>query len=247
MINWFRDLKPPGIPPFSGSVQYRFDTRADKLASDKGSPESPVSSEGPMQLFQKTPQLPPLILHPFSGGNGVDDLLEGSRASLALQGLLESSEEEASSIAACCRAVIRKCACSCFWARNFPLAAAVRGVCQRPLGFRSARHRTELCRAGGGRSARSGALQAGKMGCNGSPRRFLRAIGLHSLFQDPPPADSLSPIFLKNYHRFADHAYICFQHLEAFLPLDARRFEFEIYASEEYARILSDQWEEDTQ
>jgi hypothetical protein len=74
---------------------------------------------------------------------------------------------------------------------------------------------------------------------------FSRAIGLHSLFQDPPEPEALSPIFLKNYHRFADHAYICFQHLEAFLPLDARRFEFEIYASEEYARILSDQWEQD--
>src|SRR5271155_2140806 len=48
------------------------------------------------QLMQRTPQLPPLILHPFSGGCGPEDLLEGSRASLALQGLLESAEEEPS-------------------------------------------------------------------------------------------------------------------------------------------------------
>jgi hypothetical protein len=66
---------------------------------------------------------------------------------------------------------------------------------------------------------------------------------MHSLFSDPPPAVSLSPIFLKNYHRFADHAYICFQHLTPFVPLDAKRFQFEIYASEEYARLLSDQWD----
>src|ERR1700728_2173104 len=39
-------------------------------------------------------QLPPLILHPFSGGAGTDVLVEGSLASLALQGLLPSSEEE---------------------------------------------------------------------------------------------------------------------------------------------------------
>jgi len=72
---------------------------------------------------------------------------------------------------------------------------------------------------------------------------FSRAIGIHSLFQDPPPAESLSPVFLKNYHRYADHAYICFQHLQAFLPIDSKAFGFEIYASEEYARLLSDQWQ----
>src|SRR3984957_15696167 len=71
---------------------------------------------------------------------------------------------------------------------------------------------------------------------------FSRAIGIHSVFEDPPPASSLSSIFLKNYHRYADHAYICFQHLKAFLPLDSKRFNFEIYASEEYSRLLSDQW-----
>ena len=43
-------------------------------------------------------QLPPLILHPFNGGEGSDgtsDLIEGSRASLALRGLLASEEDEA--------------------------------------------------------------------------------------------------------------------------------------------------------
>ena len=39
-------------------------------------------------------QLPPLILHPFSGGGGADDLMNGSLASLALQGLVSSDEEE---------------------------------------------------------------------------------------------------------------------------------------------------------
>ena len=72
---------------------------------------------------------------------------------------------------------------------------------------------------------------------------FSRAIGIHSLFEDPPPVATLSPIFLKNYHRYADHAYICYQHSQAFLQIDPATFHFEIYASEEYARILSDGWE----
>src|SRR4051812_38181005 len=32
-----------------------------------------------------TAQLPPLILHPFSGGGSTDQLLDGSKASIALQ------------------------------------------------------------------------------------------------------------------------------------------------------------------
>lgn len=72
---------------------------------------------------------------------------------------------------------------------------------------------------------------------------FSRAIGIHSVFREPPPFDSLSPGFLKNYHRYADHAYICYQHSEAFRPLDASTCQFEIYASEEYSRLLSDSWQ----
>lgn len=73
---------------------------------------------------------------------------------------------------------------------------------------------------------------------------FSRAIGVNTLFSTPPPPETLSPVFLKHYHRFADHAYICFQHLKPFQSLDAKQFEFQIYASEEYARLLSDQWEQ---
>ena len=35
-------------------------------------------------------QLPPLILHPFSGGGNTDELLAGSKASLALNGMSRS-------------------------------------------------------------------------------------------------------------------------------------------------------------
>lgn len=73
---------------------------------------------------------------------------------------------------------------------------------------------------------------------------FSRAIGINSLFNNPPMLENLSPVFLKNYHRFADHAYICFLHLKPFHQLTPKDFDFEIYASEEYARLLSDQWEQ---
>src|SRR5579872_3551052 len=39
-------------------------------------------------------QLPHLILHPFTGGAGTADLLDGSLASLALDGFVNSEEDE---------------------------------------------------------------------------------------------------------------------------------------------------------
>jgi hypothetical protein len=196
------------------------------------------------QQIHRPPQLPPLILHPFSGGDGVDDLLQGSRASLALEGLLESSEEES---------VLRG---RMLMGRYHEIRMLV--FLGKDI-FRWLEQCVEFLRGQDGEDPRITEQSFAALVVEDPPegvrrklehwgvtdRRavFSRAIGIHSLFQEPPPAESLSPIFLRNYHRFADHAYICFQHLDSFLPLDTRKFEFEIYASEEYARMLSDQWE----
>ncbi len=72
---------------------------------------------------------------------------------------------------------------------------------------------------------------------------FARAIGIHGLFEMPPAMESLSPVFLTNYHRYADHAWMCFQNLRPFHAVDASQFEFDLFASEEYAQKLSAQWE----
>jgi hypothetical protein len=64
-------------------------------------------------MSQDTRKLPPLILHPFADPTGPDKLLESSRASLMLQGLLPSGERPAIWIGRCWPAVIRKSAC-CF-------------------------------------------------------------------------------------------------------------------------------------
>src|SRR5262245_55855740 len=45
-----------------------------------------------MDSLVKTRSLPPLILHPFASAGGPDKLVESSRASLMLQGLLPSGE-----------------------------------------------------------------------------------------------------------------------------------------------------------
>ena len=195
------------------------------------------------QTLHRPPHLPPLILHPFSGGSGVDDLLEGSRASLALEGLLDSPEEVS---------VLRQRMLMGRYQEIRMLVFLGKDI------FRWLEQCVESLKVNDGEVSRVTAQSFAALVVEDPPeavrrklenwgvtdRRavFSRAIGIHALFQDPPPPESLSPVFLQNYHRFADHAYICFQHLDAFTPLDTRKFEFEIYASEEYARMLSDQW-----
>ncbi|HVW09119.1 MAG TPA: hypothetical protein VHC90_11090 [Bryobacteraceae bacterium] len=73
---------------------------------------------------------------------------------------------------------------------------------------------------------------------------FSRAIGIRCLFEEPPDIGMLSPMFLENYHRFADYAYVCFQQMKPYQPVDGPVFDFRIFASEEYSRILADQWQE---
>ena len=191
--------------------------------------------------------LPPLILHPFSGGRSVDELLAGSKAALELQGhsgsgpssLDEEDELERRILIGryqeirmltflgkdifrwlnqCVDFIERSGKSDKFSVQSF--AGLI--VEQPPSGVREKLER---------------------WGVTDRRAVFSRAIGIHTLFASPPPLETLSPTLLKNYHRFADHAYICFQHLKPFHELDAKQFDFEIYASEEYARLLSDQWE----
>jgi len=199
-----------------------------------------------MQQYQsgKAQQLPHLILHPFSGNGNVDDLLEGSKASLALQGLIESPEDEAVLYRRMLGGRFQEVRMLLFLGKDI---------------FRWLHQCVEVVRGGSHDDPRIVAQSFAQFlveeppesvgrkleGWGVTDRRaiFSRAIGIHSLLQEPPSLETLSPVFLKNYHKFADHAYICYQHLEAFLPVEAKSFQFEIYGSEEYSRILSEQWE----
>ena len=189
-------------------------------------------------------QLPPLILHPFTGTAGTADLVDGSVASLALDGFVNSEEDEN---------VLQRRMLVGRYAEVRMLLFLGKDI------FRWMRQCVEHVEGSGAADVRIveqsfAALivedpppgVAGKLERWGVADRrgvFSRAIGIHSLFQEPPPMSSLSPIFLKYYHRYADHAYICYQNARAFLPIAGAAFPFELYASEEYARMLAVKWE----
>jgi hypothetical protein len=189
-------------------------------------------------------QIPPLILHPFSGDRDAGDPLEGMRADIALQRLPGSDHEDSALYRRMLAGRYQEVRMLVFLGKDIFrwLRQCVEHMSMEPSAdIRIVEQSFAALVVEDPPEAVKRKLEA--WGVTDRRAVFSRAIGMHSLFSDPPPADSLSPIFLRNYHRFADHAYICFQHLTPFVPLDAKLFQFEIYASEEYARLLSDQWD----
>lgn len=192
----------------------------------------------------QTAQLPPLILHPFSGGAGTADLLDGSLASLALDGVVSSNDEEAS---------LRRRMLAGRYAEVRMLLFLGKDI------FRWMRQCVEHVQGSAAADPRIVEQSFAALVVDNPPEKvdrklmtwgvtdrravFSRAIGIHSLFEEPPPADALSPIFLSNYHRYADYAYICYLHSQPHLPIERSHFDFELYASEEYSRMLEAKWE----
>lgn len=71
---------------------------------------------------------------------------------------------------------------------------------------------------------------------------FARAIGMNSIFTEPPKFDLLTAHFLTSYHHYGDALFRCFMELQPFRKISADNFRFDLYASGEYSRMLEQQW-----
>ncbi len=72
---------------------------------------------------------------------------------------------------------------------------------------------------------------------------FIRALGIRTVFQELPDRGVLGSEFLRHYYCFADHLFACREELYACrCPLPGE-FDFELYASAEYSRLLEREWE----
>lgn len=191
--------------------------------------------------------LPPLILHPFSDATGPERLVESSRASLALQGLLPSGEQTPEDLE---RKVLEGRYCEIrmlFYVGRDVL----RWIDQCMEQVERNRH---LLPTGIQRQSFIAMLVQNPPGIIQQKLRnwgvadyrsiFSRAIGLNSLFAKIPPRDTLSPEFLKNYFKFADQLYTMVLGQSSYTTIDPGQFEFELYSSGEYSRMLERQWEE---
>ncbi len=73
---------------------------------------------------------------------------------------------------------------------------------------------------------------------------FTRALGLQFLFADVPARPFLSDDFVRNYFRFAEQIFSIKQSECEFAPLSGGEFQFELYSSGEYSRMLERSWGE---
>lgn len=192
--------------------------------------------------------LPPLILHPFSDSSGPGQLVESSRASLILQGLLpggDNSKEELE------KRLLAGRYCE-FRMLLYVGRDLVRWI-EQCLDF--TQHTPELA----GESIRFQSFAAllvydppqqvreklQKWGVADYKGIFSRAIGINSVFVEPPSRDHLSRDFLRNYYRYADHLFAARLNLTTYTELNPLRFDFSLFASGEYTQMLEREWEED--
>jgi hypothetical protein len=183
-----------------------------------------------------------LILHPFSSSSGPSKLVDASRASLVLQGLLPA-QDPADELE---RKLLegRYCEISMLFYLGKDLirwtsqCAEVVTRGGEPNGVRPESFAAMLVE-----DPPSQVLtKLRNWGVHEYRSIFSRALGLHALFEALPGRDCLAPDFVRHYHRFADHMFICRQQLFQFERVRSADFDFQLYASGEYSKMLETEW-----
>lgn len=196
----------------------------------------------------KVLKLPPLILHPFADSSGPNKLLESSRASLMLQGLLPSGELTPFELE---QRLLdgRLCELRMLLYLGRDLARWIE-QCLEVV------DRDPVLRGNGIKFQSFAAMlvedppenvreKLKTWGVADYKAIFTRAIGLNSVFADMPERDMLNTEFIRVYYRYADHMYACTQKGVSYTEVRSRNFPFDLFASGEYSRMLEREWKLD--
>ena len=73
---------------------------------------------------------------------------------------------------------------------------------------------------------------------------FTRALGLNTIFLEPPDRSNLSTEFIRNYYRYAEQIFTCRQNQVNRATIESLGFMFDIFASGEYSLMLEREWAE---
>jgi hypothetical protein len=191
--------------------------------------------------------LPPLILHPFAEATVQNKLVESSRANLMMQGLLPTGERSAEDLDKSLldgryseirmlfyvgKDVVR-------WIEQ-SLDFCERQIELKETGIRYQSFAALLVN----HSPTTVQTKLRKWGVGDFKSIFTRALGLNSMLADIPPRPFLSDEFVRNYYRYADQLFQCRQNQIAFPEINDMGFEFDIFASGEYSRMLEREWAE---
>jgi hypothetical protein len=194
-----------------------------------------------------TCKLPPLILHPFADASGPDKLVESSRASLMLQGLLPTGERTTEELD---QSLLegRYCEIRMLFYVGKDLTRWIEQSLEhveRQPGFRDSGIKFQSF-AAYLVHAMPASVQAKlrKWGVADFKSIFMRALGLNAILAAVPERGTLADDFVRNYYRYADAIFLCRQSQVPFTDITHMNFEFEIFASGEYSRMLEREWSE---
>ena len=198
-----------------------------------------------MLTAKKTTMLPPLILHPFADATGPDKLVESSRASLMLQGLLPSGERAAEDLdKALLEGRYQEIRMLFYVGKDVMrwIEQCVEHV-EHQAEFRSMGIRPQSFAAYlVNHSPASVEAKLRKWGVGDYRAIFMRAIGLNTVLSDMPARRFFSDEFVRNYYRYADQMFLARQAEVPFKDIAALGFEFELFASGEFSRRLEREW-----
>jgi hypothetical protein len=189
--------------------------------------------------------LPPLILHPFADAAGPDKLVESSRASLMLQGLLPTGERSTEELDL---ALLegRYCEIRMLFYVGKDLLRWIEQCMEH------VNRQPDLINAGIRPQSFAAYLinhtpptvqsKLRKWGVADYKAIFTRALGLNAVLGEVPERGVLSDDFVRNYYRYADQMFACRQGQTKFADIGPMGFDFEIFASGEYSRKLEREW-----
>jgi hypothetical protein len=77
-----------------------------------------------------------------------------------------------------------------------------------------------------------------KWGVSDYRRVLSRAIGVNSVFPNPPDFGVISAGFLEDYYAYSDSLFACYRALTPFTQLEPSSFGFGLYTSDEYLSTI---------
>jgi hypothetical protein len=207
-----------------------------------------IMSTRTLALTVSSRALPPLILHPFAAQGGPAKVIESSRASLMLQGLLPTGERtteeldqsllqgrysEIQMLFYVGKDLVRWIGqCMEHVSREPDLRDS--GIRYQSFAALLVNHTPESVQ---GKLKRWGVADYRSI--------FMRALGLNTILSEVPETGCFSEEFVRNYYRYADQLFLSRQSQVAFTGIEDLGFEFEIFASGEYSRMLEREWAEE--
>jgi len=192
-------------------------------------------------------KLPPLILHPFADAGGPEKLVESSRASLVLQGLLPAGDRNTQDVE---RTLLEGRFCEirmlfyvgkdllrwieqCLELMERMPEFSGTGIKYQSFAAYLVGHTPEAVQA-----------KLKKWGVSDYRAIFSRALGLSAVFGEVPQREALTDEFIRHYYRYADQLYQIRQGEAVFTDISELGLELEIFASGEYSRMLEREWAE---